>query len=290
MRAPFRAGIGAAALALALSSAPAARSPQAPSLPALLAEMGAYLAEYERRLPAVVAEEHYLQTDGTNARFRRRLVSDLAAVAMPGIGWVAFRDVYAVDGQPVRDRDERISALFLEPKTDPVAQARAIADAGARYNLNVGPIAVNRTINNPMIALRFLRGDNQPRSRFTIEGTREEDGRPVVVIRFLETAVPRLIRSVDNAEAEGEAWIDRETGRVVRTQLDFASTDTAQRTRVSSTIRVRFAPVERIGLWLPIEMDERYQISYRGSYRQITGRAQYSNFRQFQVDVQTIIK
>ena len=69
------------------------------------------------------------------------LVSDFLLVQVPGEGWLPFRDVFERDGKQVRDREERLAALFLKGSSrSAFEQARAIMDEGARYNIgNVGP-------------------------------------------------------------------------------------------------------------------------------------------------------
>ena len=55
-------------------------------------------------------------TPSERPRRRCRLRSDLLLVKTEADeGWVSFRDVYDVDGAPVRDRDDRLKKLFLEP-------------------------------------------------------------------------------------------------------------------------------------------------------------------------------
>jgi hypothetical protein len=60
-----------------------------------------------------------------------------------------FRDVFERDGKQVRDRQERLAALFLKGSSrSAFEQARAIMDEGARYN--IGNVA--RNINMPTLA------------------------------------------------------------------------------------------------------------------------------------------
>ena len=57
------------------------------------------------------------------------LVSDFLLVQVPGEGWLPFRDVFERDGKQVRDRQERLAALFLKGSSrSAFAQARAIMD------------------------------------------------------------------------------------------------------------------------------------------------------------------
>jgi hypothetical protein len=71
--------------------------------------------------------------------------------------------VYEVDGRPVRDRTDRLTKLFLAPHPDSQSQARRIAEESARFNLGG---QVLRTITTPLLALQFIRAENQNRSRF----------------------------------------------------------------------------------------------------------------------------
>ena len=77
----------------------------------------------ERSVSGIVAEERYDQQwtvlprgMSTNEQRHRELVSDLLIVKLESAGLVTqFRDVFDVDGAPVRDRDERLMKLFLQP-------------------------------------------------------------------------------------------------------------------------------------------------------------------------------
>jgi hypothetical protein len=138
---------------------------------------------------------------------------------------------------------------------------------------------VNRTINQPLLALKFLRAANQARSTFAIDNGFSGDG--AIRLTFVESAKPRMIASPDNAAARGSFRIDPATGRVLASELMIET----GRTRAS--IRVTFAEQPQLGLWLPVSMDERYGPS---SVTAVEGRATYSNFRQFKVNTDTTIK
>jgi hypothetical protein len=119
---------------------------QTPDLDTLLDKASDYVAEYERTFVGVVAEETYRQQvrggrAGTDLRGfpveapaqRRDLKSDVLLVRAPaGDRWMQFRDVVEVDGKPVRDRDERLTKLFLQPSADAWRQEADIAAASSR--------------------------------------------------------------------------------------------------------------------------------------------------------------
>ena len=78
-----------------------------------------------------------------------------------------FRDVIDVDGVAVRDREARLTRLFLSaPSASPaetIARAEQIREEGARYNLG----SMRSTLGNPVLALGVLQKTYQQRFRFT---------------------------------------------------------------------------------------------------------------------------
>src|SRR5687767_8957657 len=115
-----------AALATALPSA----QDQEPQAGGILRTAAAYVAEYERAL-AIVGEEEYTQQ--APVQQRRTLRSDIMFMQNDRFGWVEFRDVAERDGFPVRDREERLLALFSKPNADRLKQAQRIVAEGARF-------------------------------------------------------------------------------------------------------------------------------------------------------------
>ena len=76
--------------------------------------------------------------------------------------WMAFRDVFDVDGKPVRDRGERLAQLFLNRSMSTDRQIRKILDESARYNIG----DIQRNVNTPVYPLLFLETANQFRFKF----------------------------------------------------------------------------------------------------------------------------
>jgi hypothetical protein len=255
---------------------------QAPTVDQLLHAAGDYLKQYEKDVAAIVAEEDYVQRLPNEGARTRRLRSDMLVLLDPAYGWVSFRDVFEADGSAVRDRDERLVNLFLHPKPDTIAQARRVVEEGSRFNLNPQGGGINRTINQPLLALKFLRATSQSRSEFKIDGTRT--GTDAVVVTFTERIKPRLIASPDNAAGRGAFWIDPATGRVTTSELTMQTGGT----RV--VIRVAYAKDAKLDLWLPSRMDETYGPVGFPAIAWIEGRATYSKFRRFQVDTSEAVK
>ncbi|HEV3139563.1 MAG TPA: hypothetical protein VGY57_03555 [Vicinamibacterales bacterium] len=108
---------------------------------------GAYVRRFETSFANVVAEESYLQRAPVQAAsdgpltgriidVQRELKSDFLFVKVPSSdAWLPFRDVFAVDGKPVRDRQERLTKLFIHPSPTALEQARQIVADSTRYNI-----------------------------------------------------------------------------------------------------------------------------------------------------------
>jgi hypothetical protein len=261
---------------------------QEPPIVAVLARAADYVAAYKQSLSGIVAEEHYRQQviatsrpgRGSNRQFRE-LRSDLLLVK-PGDGesWLQFRDVFEVDGKPIRDRDQRLYKLFVNAKTDRRQQAETIQEESSRFN--IGPL--QRTINIPILALLFFERDNQSRLQYG----RADAGNvkrfaglakahDIWMIEFRETAADTMVRGAAGRDvpSRGRAWLDSVTGRILRTEQ--ISEDTAVRAEIGVTYRSE----KGLDLLVPAEMRENYVI--RRSELRIDGRATYSRFRQFTV-------
>jgi hypothetical protein len=281
----------AVALVLSLQTAPA----PAPSLSTVLQRAGAYVAEFHRRLSRIVAEERYVQKwetiwsgprKGATDRGRRALVSDLLLVKPKGADdWLQFRDVFEVDGASVRERHERLPALMADGSPSAEEQVARIKRESARYNLG----NIDRDVNIPLLAMRFLAPANQRRFKFRRTDDRttsnihlapDTDGvfrvsAEVWAIEYDEVQRPTIIRTGEGKSlpAHGRFWIDPETGRVLMSELHAGNRD------VRGTIDVSYQSEPLVGMLVPIEMREDYT-DRSGSH--ITGVATYGRFRQLE--------
>ena len=106
------------AFALALLTVPVGA--QTAGLRDVLARLDSYLLSYEERLATVVAEETYRQSvehgsEANRSTTSRTLRSDFALTLTPdNKHWAGYRDTFDVDGNPVRDRDERLQRLLSD--------------------------------------------------------------------------------------------------------------------------------------------------------------------------------
>ena len=257
------------------------------ALDEVLARTAQYVADYQKRLSGIVAEEHYRQNvtnttrGGRSSRQFRELRSDLLMVKLPGEDWfIQFRDVFEVDRKAIRDRDQRLYKLFVESTTAARAQAEKIQAESARYN--IGPI--ERTINVPMLALLFFDPIHQSRVTFG----RGEAGNvkrfaglaeaaDIWMVTFKETGPGTLVRGVRNRDlfSYGKAWIDTRTGRILRSEMVTGDID------LRANIDVTYKSEPGLDLLVPGEMRESYLL--RVNQSRIDGRATYGRFRQFTV-------
>jgi hypothetical protein len=279
-------------------TAPPAIRAQEPSLETALVRAAAYVTEFQRRLSGIVAEESYAQNarsplahrsrSRTEPLSQRKLKSDFLLVRPAGADlYVEFRDVFEVDGSPVRDRQDRLIRLFLDPSASAARQINEIVIESARYNIG----NVWRTVNTPTLALSFLHPAYQPRFTFTLTTTETTPvlarGRrtsprfavstDVWVIEFREVRRNTVIKTTGGKDlpSEGRFWIEPTTGRVLVTEL------IAEDSTVRGTVDVSYQSEPVAGLLAPIEMRERYEdVGYGGL---VEGTATYSRFRQFQV-------
>lgn len=281
-----------------------------PPVPAdLLQRAAAYVTQFRYELSGMVAEETYVQDigrapgssvdvvsgGGLAVVSHRELKSDLLLVRPGGTGRpVDFRDVFAVDGKPVRDRQERVSKLFLDSSASATQQLNQIITESARFNIG----NIYRNVNTPTLALMFLEPEHQGRFRFTqareatttlARGAGRGADRllappSATVVEYQEVQKNTLIRrstSGGDMPARGRFWIEPATGQVLASELliDDALLNVA--------IDVRYQQVAGVGnaegLLVPVEMRERYVNNRDRSV--ITGTANYDRFRRFQVQV-----
>jgi hypothetical protein len=132
-------------------------------------------------------------------------------------------------------------------------------------------------------ALYFLRGINQSRSVFRLGKAESVAGIQCTTLQFTQQARPRLIGTTGDAAAEGTFWIDRAGGgRVLKESAG------ARGPRVRSRTTVSYGRIDKLGLWLPIVMDDTYELPSTG--RIVTGRATYSKFRASTVTTSEAVK
>ena len=258
---------------------------------AVLDAAAGYVKEYEKQLTSIIADEIYTQRiDAQIPRdFRlprwRSLESELFFIFAPAdYGWMAIRDVIAVDGKPVADRPDVKEALRTLPASE---VATTFKSYNSRFNLG----RVARNFNEPTLSLLVLDGYHRGRFSFEPKGVERRPDATLVTIGFTESLAPTLIFDLDRKPvfSAGELTVEAGTGRVRSAVL---------RVRIGA-VRVElttvYAPDARLGMWVPVSFRERYEdglapadAKLQGSssrYEDIVCEAKYANFRRFDVSV-----
>ena len=260
------------------------------TLSVILDKATGYVAAYAKALSSVVSEERYEQRvtrkvsrGGVPTETQltsRTLVSDYLLVQAPGWSneWMPFRDVYSVDGVPVRDRTDRLLKLFLEPSATSAAGVLEIRKESSRYNIG----SISSDINAPTFALQILGAELRDGFAFRQRGHQRVEGTDTAVIEYSETVRPTMIRGqgYEDVPATGRFWIRPDTGSVLRSLIE--TRPRGMRTKIEVTYR--YEP--SLGIVVPSEMTERRELTEEV----VEGRATYSRLRSFRVEATVEIK
>jgi hypothetical protein len=235
------------------------------SLDVLLQRTAAYVQRFVDELTNVVAEEELRQEFRLSAPRQRTLRSDFLLVRYPGEEkvYLTFRDVLEVDGRPVRDQQERITRLFLEPFKDAVRRAGEIQRDGLRHS------APNGRLADPLSVVAYLQADYHQNFRFAVGR-----GAPKFGADVRELLLTQIVESGRQIPIQATAWIAEGSGRVVRTEL---RTGRAPSIRLTTTT-LGFDRALQIDV--PIEMRDLVPFGQNDEFK---GTAVYRNFRRFQV-------
>ena len=249
--------------------------------------------DFIEKFSNVVSEETYIQDSsvplqsamligrpGSAAR-NRRLKADFLLVSVSSAqNWVPFRDVFEVDGQPIRDRDSRLAKLFLKPSDSSLEQVhsnpgrkRAVQprqhaahdqQPGARHRASS-----RRTFSS---AFHYSLGKMDPKV-----------GPGVWIIDYKEETRPSFIRGRSDLDlfAHGRLWIEAETGRLLKTEVLLEQP--TLRARITTSFRFD----DRFGIAVPYEMQEEYKFD---NGTKVTAIATYDRFRRFDVSTEDTLK
>ncbi len=265
--------------------------PSSSSPAAVVDALQSYAARFARELPFVIAHEHYEQevrslrgSYGATAGVvtaRRTTEAEVAFASIADGMWIMTRRVYQVDGRAVEAPTPPLEGAKTEAEA--LARMRELADENSRWNIG----RIVRNVNTPTLPLWFLTDPIVKRFRLSVGGSETLPAGPCRIVRFVETAAPTIVKGdgVD-APAAGRFWV-LDSGAVVRTRLMFEPpSDVGGRLSpaASVTTTVDYIHDAALGFWVPETMNERYDLNRRDGER-ITGRATYSDYRRFQVDV-----
>jgi len=257
----------------------------APALDAVLERATEYVSHYEGELGNLIGTEEYLQTgvllDNGNPprvakRLQRRTLSDFLIIQV-GPEWAALRKVNRVDGLKVKETAQAFEDAFDD---SPEANAKRLQDMGRESTeYNIGDI--RRDINLPTFALKVLRKSEVSRFSFERSGSGKIEGVQTWAIRFHERTGRSLVAGINGETlySNGTLWIEPETGRVLQTEFEVENP--YARSRVKARTIVTYGAGKKVAILVPNSMVEHYEAAYTN----IDCRADYSNFRPFEVDV-----
>ena len=279
-------GRSAALLAAAtLVALPSAVAGQTPAIDEVMDRAAARVAMVIEDLAAVVMEEDYSQVYFSRQRrsnpARSHQRSDFLQVRLAGSEELTgFRDVIEFNGQRVRDRDDRLAELFLGSYKTALDQLQRITEENARYNVG----STHRTFNVPTFGLFSLHPANAGRFHFEKDGEGCGGVDEAWQVRFDEVVSPTMTRGYGGIDlpARGRVCVDPGSGDVYSTEIELRHPAVEGRLETEAQATVTFGPEAETGLWVPVEMRERYEERGGGS---MSGTARYSDFRWFAVAV-----
>ena len=256
---------------------------QKPAVPDLLKAVGDYLLQYTEKLATIAAEEEYTQRQPEATQASRRLNSDIVLIGHKGGSISAFRDAFAIDGNPIRQRDDRLLKLFDSAIVAAAhAQATALTDEAARYYMSPNL----RMLDLPTLALDYFRPLNHDAAEFSVDGVRNQNGVQVATLRFKTQGSSDAVATPEGATTEGRAWVEVATGTIRQTELIVHG----KNFNFSATTKYSLDP--GLGIWVPTELVQRSEVTsaaggfsnmgaggQSGARLSLEGRARYTKFR-----------
>ena len=287
----FRSAFGLALCAACWLSGSVQAQKGTPALPDILRSAGDYLVQYSQRLQAVVAQEEYLQMDtgGGQINHTRRLSADVVLVGL-GRGLVAmYRDTYAIDTKPLHDRSDRLRKLFEEPPGPPVGPLQ-YAQRFTEESVRAYVTSNLHALDSPFVPLDLVRAENQQRLTFKLDGVKTTDGAQVAVLKFTERGAPSLVLTPADVPVSGRLWIDVASGAVRQTEVIVSNK------QINLRGSVVYALDKGLGLWLPAELAQTFEMSSTGAggsgginlHESFEGHAKYSKYQQVPIDLSKI--
>ena len=257
----------------------------APDIKAVLERAAQYVTQYEADLGNLIGGEEYVQTsvwlDSSRPprvakRVQRRTSSDFLIIQV-GPEWSALRKVNRIDGFKVKEIEPAFEGVFDDSPESNAKRLHEMKIESTEYNIG----DVRREINLPTFALKVLRKNEVSRFSFERAGSSKIDGIQTWAIRFQERTGRSLVAG-GNGEtlySNGTLWIEPETGRVLQTE--FVVENPSPKGRVKGRSLVTYGVGKKVQMLVPSLMIEHYE----SEYNTIDCRADYSNFRPFEVNV-----
>ncbi len=288
------------ALVFVLTMAAVSSRAQPAAFARVLESVGTYVQQFEKDFAVVLSDEEYVQTDvvsqfswssdapAERAIRKRSTRSEMLFTWLPDDQvWLTVRNVLVVDGKPVADSGDRVSAVLREPPSSWFAHLQRLRDEGARFNLG----RIQRNFSDPALVLQLLDPAFQARFVFWAAGTQKVNGVETWKIGLAERARPTVIQNDgEDLPLTGFAWIARPDSAVIRTSLTLSHL--ATNTKAETVVDYRRDT--KLRLWVPARMTEVYvqgptPSDRTASEERIQCVATYSNFRRFETSGRVIL-
>lgn len=280
------------ALIIVAAAAAAVMAGQADDSDAIRERLDKYLIAYEPQLSALVAEERMSQRDapGQGAAVtaapdtkHRSMVSEVAFIGLPGdAGWLGFRRVVRLNGKTISDGGPPLAVLLTDGASDDFDQARLLLSQSAEHNLGFP-----RTTNLPNLPLEFLHPRNRHRLHQRIDAAEKIRGIQTTLMVFQERSTPTIVRRPDGGDMQSlvRAWVETATGRLIRAEVRTRDSRLGVLAAFDNVIKVDFRPEPKLDLLVPYEMEE---VFFAGRFREGSGTARYTNYRQFKTAARVV--
>jgi hypothetical protein len=138
------------------------------------------------------------------------MVSDFLLVRHRGAElWQAFRDVAEVDKESVRDREDQMMKLFLQPSSDAFTTSRRLSQQGAR-----GTTSLTSKDQQPLLVMALQR-QYADRFRFDLAALNKDLGPNVRTVQFADFRQSTLLKWNTSTDLSPRdlMWIEENTGR-----------------------------------------------------------------------------
>lgn len=240
-----------------------------PPIPKELRErMGEWAEYFLSKSPSYAAEETLFQTLYEKRGSSKRVItSDYLCVRMEGEArerW-EFRDVLTVDGKEMQKPEKRAE------KWPKIVAARLSKDIAA---LMEGPgkylIAPEEFSGLALLVGRLATRHQEKMNYFFAQDTSDAGSRNVLVGYRQVTGEGLLVVDGKPVYPAGQAWVDPDTGHVVRIEEEF------EHKQVRYWTAVEFAQAEALDAWLPREITVRVFDKGRLTQESVYS---YDNFR-----------
>jgi hypothetical protein len=272
-------------LTILLMSAMPRQQPAA-DLDSVIQRASEYVIKYEEELGNLIGTEDYLQNVawkntmgriGTVAKREQRRISSDFLIIQVGINWEALRKTNRVDGSKIKEAQPEFETAFDDSPAANTRRLNQMKVDSTRYNIG----GILREINLPTFALAVLRKNEVSRFEFQRTGTTKVNGISTWEVRFRELRGWTLVHGKPDQElfSHGTLWIEPDTGRVLKTE--FMVENNFESAAIKARVVVTYGAAKNLSVVVPEMMMEQYE----DQYNSIECRAEYSNFRRFEVEV-----